>query len=205
MPRKRRKRKRDQTAALSGRQYFDLLLTANPSCGAWDSKLQQRAAWFRHREEILGDDWMSKYPGQRPGGWWRFETEAEKPLPWDNEDEWEVLFRLGEIDETELNLVAGQWIARLYEQRALLRILHDLFKRDTGPHHSERTWPNYVAVLERQAGLCGKQAVEAWHKVRTAIIDEWEEDGCGGCPDYTKGCQVTGCKFFERFKNHKGW
>ncbi len=198
MPRKRAKSKQ-HGEKLTNSQFWDLVLSKslsiNEKRSPFKSALTRRAAWYEHRDKIL-NGWLESHPGTRPGAWWSYEA---KEQPAEKEEQWEVLHRLGVMDDTEKATVLAMWAKMLHLKEGFNRGAYEHTKRGIGPFHGNPTWEEICSTYDRQTALLGPLATTEWHGIRDNILTEWEERGCGGC-DYslTGGyCKQVACKHWR--------
>ena len=204
MPRKRRTAK-EKKKVLSSAQYFDLCLSRSRTIDkhrpAFQSALERRAAWYAHRGELM--EGFGSGPGRRVGGWWAYECPKEIPREErdrpNQEEDWEILLALGEMDEDEKAEVLALWAKLLHLKQGGLRAAYDHEKQGIPSMHGGRTWDEECERWERQAKLLGPHAGREWRDLLGDIVNGWEEGGCSGC-DYAleRGhCEQKNCKHWK--------
>ena len=85
-----KRRKQRKLVRLTPLQEAYLIFGSNRDL-SFESDLQARGAWFRHRDEMLSD-FIHSYPGMRPWAYWKFEWTGPEQT---GRDDWMLLIEAG--------------------------------------------------------------------------------------------------------------
>jgi hypothetical protein len=96
------KRRTSKSRDLSLWQIWSLTCGDSVFPGEFDSDEDRRAAWERHRDELLTES-----RGRRPAAWWDYDAEIERPK--DRDLETPVLYDAGLLSEAEIAELMPQW------------------------------------------------------------------------------------------------
>lgn len=142
---KKRKTRRNPIARLDAIQESSLLYGGD---GAFESKLQRRAAWFAHREALIELD-IENIPGTRPAAFFEYEYPEAKDYPGER---WEYLLQNNLLHENELAGITALWTWKL--ELSIGRLALN---------------PRELKPWQRQAELLGGPAPAAFKRVKKAV------------------------------------
>jgi hypothetical protein len=115
---------------------------------------QRKAAWFYHRDRLL----MHCNGGQRPAGWWEFES----PIPYPGRDYGEAaLWENGLLTSTEVTELTARW------RRDFERAQDPGFTYCVGfakPGDTVATWIQ---------GKAARKALYRWSGIPKALLRKW--------------------------------
>lgn len=119
------------------------------------SEDERREAWFAHRDELMRDCGA----GQRPAGWWDFESPI--PRPRDRDYAAAALYEAGLLTDDEASSLTARWL------RDFARAQAPGFAYCAGfakPSDTTATWLK---------GAAARRAHYRWAGIPRALIREW--------------------------------
>lgn len=156
---KKRKQRRNPIQQLDFQQEMELMIgDGGKSC--FESELQQKAAWYHHRDAML-ELCRDEYPGRRPWAYWKFEQpEAGRFTP--QRQEWAYLLENNLLLDGELPLVLALWAKMLEMRKGFIKMTYEM--------NGKPTWRELSGMYECQAGLLGPVARDAWSRAKAEVV-----------------------------------
>jgi hypothetical protein len=158
MPTNERPLQRPHRLALSREEHDSLQYGDLPGRPAFADDEERRAAWFHHRDRLL----RHCSHGQRPAGWWDFESPV--PRPRDRDYAAATLFEAGLLTESEIAELTATW-RRDFERAQDLRFAFCVgFAR---PGDLVSSWLK---------GAPARKQLYRWSGIPKALVRKWTRE-----------------------------
>jgi hypothetical protein len=151
------KRRISKSRDLSLWQVWSLTVGDSAFPGEFASDEDRRAAWERHRDELLAES-----GGRRPAAWWDYESPI--PRPADRDLETPALYEAGLLSDTEIAELMPWWREQYDKAQA------PDFQYCIGTAKLGDTFASWIK------GAAAKRAQYRWAGIPRAIIKQWNAE-----------------------------